>query len=196
MKKKFMIISLVSVIALATLVGCGKTESDNKDAVSDIPVVTENPTNDDSNTADSFEPTESVEPTKKPENNELSVAVQLTEDFNKADFEDAYSMAEHLSGSGVFNEIGMGTMEVTPGYLNGFDNEINGFDKGFQFSPIIGSIPMVGYVFETEDPKALVGELKANANLRWNICTSADEMKTEIKDNLVLFVMAPISFGE
>lgn len=199
MKKKFMFIALVAIMTLSTLVGCSKTESDKKDVVSDNPVVTENSTNDDSNTTDStdsVEMTESVDTTEKQENHELSVAGQLTEDFNNADFEDAYSMAEHLSGSGVFNEIGMGTMEVTPGYLNGFDNEIKGFDKGFQFSPIIGSIPMVGYVFETEDPKALVDELEANANLGWNICTSADEMKTEIKDNLVLFIMAPVSFEE
>lgn len=199
MKKKLMFISLIAVMTLATLVGCSKTESAKEDVVSDIPAVTENPTNDESNTidsTDSVELTESVDSTEKPENHELSVAGQLTEDFNKSDFKDAYSMAEHLSGSEVFKEIGMGTMEVTPGPLSGFDNEIKGFDKGFQFSPIIGSIPMVGYVFETEDPKALVDELESNANLGWNICTSADEMKTAIKDNFVLFVMAPVSFEE
>lgn len=80
-------------------------------------------------------------------------------------------------------------MDVEPGYLNGFDNEITGFSSGVVFAPMIGSIPFVGYVFETDDAETLEKTLAQNANMRWNICTEADEMVTGSKGNLVFFMM-------
>ena len=61
---------------------------------------------------------------------------------------------------------------------------------------MIGTIPFVGYVFETDDTELLMSELEANALLNWNICTTADEMLVKAHDNYVFFVMSPYTFGE
>lgn len=80
---------------------------------------------------------------------------------------------------------------MTEGYLAGFDNEISGFSKAVMFTPMIGSIPFVGYVFETDDTDKLLSTLKENANPAWNICVEADETVYSVKDGLVLFLMCP-----
>ncbi len=86
-------------------------------------------------------------------------------------------------------------MPVEPGFLNGFSSDISGFDSGAIFAPMIGSIPFVGYVFSVSgDVDSFVQQLKNNADLRWNICTQADEMICEAVGNTVFFVMAPASF--
>lgn len=80
-------------------------------------------------------------------------------------------------------------MEVSEGYLNGFDEEITGFQKGIMFSPVIGTIPFVGYVFETDNADALLSLLKEKANPAWNICTEADETVSTSREQLVFFLM-------
>lgn len=88
------------------------------------------------------------------------------------------------------------SMEVEPGFLPGFDNEITNFTKGMTFAPMISSIAFVGYVFETEDADALIKALEENANLRWNVCVEAEEMIIEEHDGKVFFVMCPKSLEE
>ena len=92
------------------------------------------------------------------------------------------------------------TMPVEPGLLTGFDNtEITGFKEGVMFAPMMGTIPFVGYVFVLEDETDVtefVNILGDNANLRWNICTEAEEMIVEGEENTVLFLMCPKSFEE
>lgn len=105
---------------------------------------------------------------------------------------EALSKAEYLPFDGA-------SMQVEPGYLNGFTKEIEGFKDGYMFGPVIGSIPFIAYVFETEDEKAagkLMTQLSDTADLRWNICTQADEMRSVSVGNRVVFVMAPASFEE
>ena len=87
-------------------------------------------------------------------------------------------------------------LEVEPGFLAGFDNEITGFTKGMTFAPMIGSIAFVGYLFETDDADALITTLKENANMRWNICVEAEEMIVKKSGNKVFFVMCPKSLEE
>lgn len=81
-------------------------------------------------------------------------------------------------------------------YLAGFKEEIKGFDKAVGIAPMIGTIPFVAYVFEVENPEEFAKTLEDNAQLNWNICTQADEMKTAIVDNYVFFIMSPTSFEE
>ena len=38
--------------------------------------------------------------------------------------------------------------------------------------------------------------LKENADLRWNICTEADEMEAAVFDHYVFFVMSPKNFDQ
>ena len=111
----------------------------------------------------------------------------------------ALSVAESLSANAAI-KVPVGAMAIEPGYLTGFDNtEITGFKEGAVFMPMIGTIPFVGYVFTLDnaaDAPAFIADLKANANLRWNICTSADEMVTGSAGNKVFFVMCPTAFEE
>ena len=111
----------------------------------------------------------------------------------------ALSVAESLASNSAI-PMPLGTMSVEPGYLTGFDNtEITGFKEGAMFAPMIGTIPFVGYVFTLEnaaDAPAFIAKLKSSANLRWNICTSADEMVTGSVGNKVFFVMCPTAFEE
>ena len=92
------------------------------------------------------------------------------------------------------------TMEVEPGLLNGFGNaEITGFSEGAMFGPMIGTIPFIGYIFTLEDGtdvETFMNDLKTNGDLRWNICTEADEMVVESAGNKVFFVMCPSSMQE
>lgn len=87
------------------------------------------------------------------------------------------------------------TLPVEQGLLTGFGNaEISGFSDGVMFSPMIGSIPFVGYVFtveEGQDMDAFIQNLKNNADLRWNVCTEADVMVVEKEGNTVFFLMCP-----
>ncbi len=89
--------------------------------------------------------------------------------------------------------------DMEAGYLAGFDADITGFASCTAFVPMIGTIPFVSYVFELAadaDADAFVKTLEDNANLRWNICTAAEEMLTATEGNFVFFIMAPLSFEQ
>ncbi len=86
-------------------------------------------------------------------------------------------------------ELSLEMAEVEPGWLSGFSEDVTGFTKGVVVAPIIGSIPYIAYVFESEDPEALLKELDEKHNMRWNICTEADEKVSAIKGNLVFYIM-------
>ena len=86
------------------------------------------------------------------------------------------------------------SMPVEPGVLMGFDNaEITGFSEGVMFSPMIGTLPFVGYVFVLEDGtdvESFIKTLEENANLRWNICTEAEEIVTGYVEGFDEWIMA------
>lgn len=79
-------------------------------------------------------------------------------------------------------------------FLSGFRSEIKNYKKGYMIAPVIGSIPFVAYVFESDDTKALTDELYANFDMRWNICVEAEEMSCVKTARLVFFVMSPCFF--
>ena len=68
---------------------------------------------------------------------------------------------------------------------------LTGFTAGYQFAPMIGSIPFVGYVFETDDAEGLQTTLLSLADPRWNICTEAAETICLTAGNHVFFTMCP-----
>lgn len=152
-------------------------------------------------TESSEESTEAVESTEETEVNDTptdTVASKLYELFETeiATTDDINEVANKLIEAEYFKEVSMTTMEVEPGFLNGFEAEITGFNNGVMFAPMIGTIPFVGYIFETDNTELLMSELEANASLNWNICTTADEMLVKTHDNYVFFVMSPYTFGE
>ena len=118
---------------------------------------------------------------------------------NNAEGKSALEIAEALANGGKLPFMA-GAMEIEEGFLSGFDNyEVKGFKSGAMFGPMMGTIPFVGYVFVLEDgvdATEFVNILGDNANLRWNICTEAEEMIIEGEENTVLFLMSPKSFEE
>lgn len=131
------------------------------------------------------------------------VGKMLSDDFTKALEANAEASAQELADAVLADKkipfAGM-TMEVENGVLSGFGNaEITGFEQGVMFSPMIGTIPFVGYVFvlpEGADVTAFTDTLQSNADLRWNICTEADEMVIRTEGNRVFFLMCPLTFEE
>ena len=149
-------------------------------------------------------PTKKPDPTQAPTPTPEAPAASTLGTTLLADFK--AKAASGMSAEGIANALLEnpaikfmgGAMPVEEGFLSGFDNtEIKGFKSGATFMPMIGSIPFVGYVFELEnaaDAPAFIKLLEGCANLRWNICVTADEMVSGSVGNKVFFVMAPTSF--
>ncbi len=148
------------------------------------------------------QPAESTPPAEKPqEAPAATLGNTLLADF-KAKAGAGMSTLEIAEGL-IQNEAILfmgGAMEIEPGLLSGFGNtEITGFKNGAVFMPMIGSIAFVGYVFELEDASSVpsfISTLKANADMRWNICVEAEEMVTGSVGNKVFFVMCPKTLEE
>lgn len=109
----------------------------------------------------------------------------------------AEKLAEDILSSSII-EFDGAQIPVENGLLTGFGNvEITGFKEGVMFSPMISTIPFVGYIFILDDDidaAEFTQNLKNNADLRWNICTEADEMIADYSDKTVFFLMCPNSF--
>lgn len=129
-------------------------------------------------------------------NKNSSIAESLTEQFLKEskDSTDIKKISDSISKNKKI-EVAVESREVED-YMPGFKAEIKNYKKAYTISPMIGSIPFVAYVFESDDADKLIEELELNADKRWNICTEADEVKIEKQDNIVFIVMAPKSFEE
>ncbi len=127
-----------------------------------------------------------------------TVGTKLLADFKTMADKTPQEIADALLTNEVIQFM-PASMPVEEGFLNGFNEEIKGFEEGVMFGPAIGTIPFVGYIFTVADGgdvDAFVKTLEDNANLRWNICTEAEEMVCEAVDNTVFFVMCPKSFEE
>lgn len=127
----------------------------------------------------------------------------LLADFQALMEENAEMTTQELADAIITNKIiefGPATAPVEEGLLTGFGNEeITGFEEATMFAPVIGTIPFVGYVFELGDDadvEAFKTTLSENANLRWNVCTEAEEMVVESVDHTVFFLMCPKSLNE
>ena len=105
--------------------------------------------------------------------------------------------AQELAETIITNEVivfGGAAMPMEPGFLMGFDEEINGFEEAVMFGPMIGTIPFVGYVFdlaEDADVEAFMTTLKDTSNMRWNICTEAEQTVIASFGDKVFFLMSP-----
>ena len=157
---------LLATIMVLSMVACGTTKEDDK-----------------------------KEEGKTPE----TVGAILLNEFKDNPEGTAQEIAERIIGNEIIPFMG-GTNPIEPGLLSGFDNaEITGFKEGCMFGPMMGTIPFVGYIFVLEDGAdvdAFVTTLKDNANLRWNICTEAEELTVVNEGNTVFFLMSPKEFEE
>lgn len=111
----------------------------------------------------------------------------------------ALQVAERM-GSNAIIPFGPAAETIQPGLLNGFGNtEITGFSEGAFFGPVIGTIPFLGYIFTLDsgtDGAAFCQTLKNAANLRWNVCTEADELVVTQSGDKVFFLMCPAQFED
>lgn len=175
MKKPIAIIVCTAILSAGIFTACSKEESKKEDESSETTV--------EESVGEDAEET-------LPEANTPGTKIYV-EFYQKVDYEeDVVKLAETL-GTEAITGYECGVIEVEPGYLNGFTDSIDGFTEGAMFSPYIGSIPFVGYVFKSDDPEALKSTLLGYADPRWNICTEADETVCEVKGDYVFFVMCP-----
>ena len=136
--KKLLALVLASLLVFA-IVACTDKDTQN-DEIQD-PVV-ENPAED---------PVEDPVETPVEDNTEaLTPAATLLASFKDLMATSEDKSPETLANALITNPIipfAGGAMAVEPGFLQGFDADITGFDKGAVFMPMIGAIPFVGYVF-------------------------------------------------
>lgn len=191
--KKIIALLAVATMVVSAMVGCGTTKTPDTDKNTGVSTESNTEVADNTEDAAGDETTEGDE-TTLPEGDTVANTLYAKFEAEADKAADLTALAELLSTHEVFGEVSMGTIEVEPGFLNGFDNEITGFKKGVMVAPMIGTIPYVSYVFETDAPDALIKELEDSYNLRWNICTMADEMLVQQHGNYVLFIMSPYTF--
>ena len=193
---------IMAVIMIMSLVACGNKTPEVTDPV-------DTPTQDVVETPDNSEGSDVTEPDDTVIDAPASFATEVVNAFNAilaepgaADYnleEIANKLATSEILANTYPSIGAMQTEVGPTYLAGFNEEIDGYKAAYAVAPMIGTIPFVSYVFEMEegaDLNAFVDTLTAQHNLRWNICTSADEMQCIINGNYVFFVMSPLSVEE
>lgn len=104
--------------------------------------------------------------------------------------DDVLTIAENIVAQNL-TEINLVTAEVEPGWLNGFSNDITEFTSGAVFQPMIGTIPFVAYVLKTDNVEELKKQLDENHDMRWNICTEAEEYVIYDSGNIVFVAMVP-----
>lgn len=181
--KKFLSLLLASLV-LASFVSCGGTETED---------TTEDTVND-----TAIEETDAPETEAAPSTDTL--AGHLYSVFSAKLTESPEATALELAETVITNEKILfmgGAMEMEAGCMSGFDNyEVTGFESAAMFAPMMGSIAFVGYVFDLADDadvEAFKKNLTDNANLRWQICVTADEMLCESIGDKVFFIMCPTS---
>lgn len=180
MKKKILAGFIVTVL-MAGLCGCGGSNTQTSTSTS-VSTSTESSVV----TSVSVSVEEKVEKEDKGETTGTILVEIFKDEMGKGTA--VSDVVDKLVASSGFD---CGVMEVSEGFLNGFSAEVKGFSSGLTFGPYIGSIPFVGYVFETDDTAALVETLTSLADPRWNICTAAEETVIEVSGNYVFFAMCP-----
>lgn len=113
----------------------------------------------------------------------------------------AVDVANGIISNGELIQFMGAAMNVDPpvegeeAYFSGFgDYRIEGFESGATFAPMMGSIAFVGYIFDMPDGAdidAFVENLRSNADPRWNICVTADQVVIGTYNNTVFFLMCP-----
>ena len=184
------IIALLACLALLlSMAACGTSTPDTT-----THDTTTEPTNEVTDPTD-----EIVETPDEPTATEGTVGETLLATFKANSSATAQEIADLVISNPIIQFM-PATMPMEPGYLSGFgDIEITGFEECVMFGPMIGTIPFIGYVFtlaEGADVEAFKTTLSENANLRWNICTAAEELVVESEGNTVFFLMCPASFEQ
>lgn len=183
------LLAIIFAILVISLVSCGAKKDDGKgtdDAINDI----ESGTGTDVIAPDTDASTETDAGT---DSEELLSDSVVNAFFKKAkDGMTAEEIANEMVKDGETEGYVVDVMG-DDSYFMGFGNaEITGYTEAARFSPMIGTIPFMAYIFildEGADSAAFMQMLLDNCNPRWNICTEADTVKTEQSGNAILFLM-------
>ena len=159
---------LLAAAMLLSMAACGNKKNEDTTGTTDSTATTEDTTTQD------------------------TVGGALLEDFKANATGSAQEIAEHLLTNKAIAFMGA-VAPVEEGLLTGFgETEITGFEEGAMFAPM-------GYIFalsDGADVESFKTMLKDNANLRWNICTAAEELIVANEGNTVFFLMSPRSFEQ
>lgn len=129
---------------------------------------------------------------------EETVAIILGKQFEKEikKEKDIEKVAKKIAENKIL-QISVDVSQIKKGdYISGFQKEVKDFKKAYAIRPMIGTIPFVAYIFEVEKADEFAEKLKSNADLRWNICTEADEMHAVVSGDYVFFIMSPKNFEQ
>ena len=183
------LLAIIFALLVISLVACGTKKDDGKDtddAINDI----ESGTGTDVIAPDTDASTETDAET---DSEELLSDSVVNAFFEKAkDGMTAEEIANEMVKDGETEGYVVDIMGADS-YFMGFGNaEITGYAEAARFSPMIGTIPFMAYIFildEGADSAAFIQMLLDNCNPRWNICTEADTIKAEQSGNAILFLM-------
>ena len=166
MKKKFLCIIMAVLMAFG-IAGCGAQNKENGGGEAEESSVGEKP------------------------DPETATKGEMLAYIFRSEASEGTAMEDIVNDLAAQSGYDCGVIECEEGYLSGFSDEVRGFKSALMFSPYIGTIPFVGYVFETDEPEKLKETLTLLADPRWNICTEADETVSDVWENYVFFVMCP-----
>lgn len=129
---------------------------------------------------------------------QATIAEAMTAAFKAAAAEgkDINAIAEAVAGIDELKDVALTTADwpIEGNYFDGFSQDVTGYTKAVTIRPMIGSIPLVAYVIETEDAQAFIQANEPNLNTRWLICVAADEALMTAAGNYVFAVLAPYTF--
>lgn len=183
---KKMLAALLSLSMIICVSGCEKSQP-SENATQTEPSVTES--SDNAVSEDSDE--NSSDSSSSDSSSSGTTGAALLDAFKaEAESSDLKGIADKIAAAGS-KDYELVKEDCSEGFLPGFSADIKGFSAGIKLAPMIGSVPFVAYVFETDDAAALMETLKTNADPRWNICTEAKETVSEISGNYVFFAMCP-----
>lgn len=187
------IIALLACLAmLLSLAACGETPATTDPTTEPTTEATE-PT-----TVET--PDEPTQPTD-PATTEGTVGQTLLATFKANSTGTAEEIANAVISDPIIQFMGMAT-PINPvdfEFLSGLGEAKFEYEEGAMFGPMIGTIPFIGYIFKLADGadvEAFKTSLEENANLRWNICTAAEELVVESEGNTVFFLMCPTTFEQ
>lgn len=195
---KKIIALLACLTLLLSMAACGSSESSEPTTQA-----TEPTTEATEPTTEATEPStdEIVETPDEPATTEGTVGETLLATFKA----NATGTAEEIANAVIshpsipFMGMAMAINPVDFEFLSGLGEAKIEYKEGATFGPMIGTIPFIGYIFVVEDGtdvEAFKANLEENANLRWNICTAAEELVIDNEGNTVFFLMCPTTFEQ
>lgn len=184
MKKKNLLSLALVVTMVASLTGCN---SGSSNSATTAPSTTQAAT-----TQAATEAT--TEATTAAQTSDVTIASALVQVYKDNMTADANLMdVMNAIAKDTANPYHPEVFEISEGYLNGFTEEVKGFNSGVGMAPMIGTIPFIGYIFDVDNPEEFISSVEKNIDLRWNICTTADEYMIETVGNRVFIIMAPFN---